>query len=351
MRAVVHLLGPSSGGIRRHVRYLAANPPSGYRTAGIVGPEDSAAYFDGFAFAAGRHRRAWRSFHPDILHAHGLSAGARAVSETILRNKNGRPGLVITVHTSMRQTLLSSVPGARFSMVQQGLWALGKAAIARADAVISVSREVAEQVPGSLVIPPALDLAVADPSSRQKTRKMLGTPSDRVVVLAVARLHPDKALETFVEAVARSDAEGWLAGDGPERARLEQLARGTGVRLLGQRDDVGSLLAAADIFALPAFAEAYGFAVLEAVAAGLPVVATRTGAIAETVGDAGLLVDPGDAVSFVEAVKRLVDSPELRNDLAQRSRKRVLPPAHELIGRLGEIYDRVCSSKTKPSLS
>jgi glycosyltransferase involved in cell wall biosynthesis len=161
------------------------------------------------------------------------------------------------------------------------------------------------------------------------------------VVLAVGRLHPDKQLDVFIRALEGSGAEGWIAGDGPERASLEAQTPGTGVRLLGHRSDVGNLLAAADVFALPAHAESYGFAVMEAVAAGLPVVATRTGAIEELVGDAGLLVDPDDARGFRSAVQKLVESQELRRDLAARARNRGLPSPAQLVARVGEVYDRV----------
>jgi glycosyltransferase involved in cell wall biosynthesis len=343
MRRVAHLLGTSSGGIRRHVHYLAAHPPAGYETAGIVGPEILSEYFRDFPFVPNNGPRPWGGLRPEVLHAHGLTAALAALRGTVRwRSLRPRPAVVVTVHTSMRQTLRSSLPGAQLRPVQKALWLLGRLIVHRADAVIAVSAEVAAQVRADDIIPPAIDLPRPASDARTTVRRQLGTPEDRVVVLAVARLHPDKALGVFIHALQGTGAEGWIAGEGPERENLEKLAVDSGVRLLGHRRDVASLLGAADIFALPALAESYGFAVLEAVAAGVPVVATATGSIPELVGDAGILVEPNDTEAFVMGVRRLIQSEELRSQLVIKARTRALPAPLESVVRLGEVYDRVC---------
>ncbi|HYN98236.1 MAG TPA: glycosyltransferase, partial [Actinomycetota bacterium] len=245
------------------------------------------------------------------------------------------------VHTSMQQTLRASARGAGSALAQKAMWRAARIGLRRASAVIAVSAGVRDELGFGEVVPPALDLPVADPGARQKVRNELGTPDDRAVVLAVGRLHRDKQLDVFIRAIDGSGAEGWIAGDGPERSTLEGLAEGTGVRLLGHRSDVGNLLAAADIFALPAHAESYGFAVMEGISAGLPVVATRTGAISELVGDAGILVDPDDAKGFQRAVRELVGSEELRAELARAAAEKGLPSPEELAARVGEVYSRV----------
>ncbi|HEX2054369.1 MAG TPA: glycosyltransferase family 4 protein [Actinomycetota bacterium] len=337
-RRVLHLLGPSSGGIRRHVRYLALNPPAGYETAGVSGPPGLAGYFDGVPFhPAGR--RPPPGSRADLLHAHGLTAAAKALRWTGLATKG--PPFAVTVHTSMRQTLRASFPGATTPAVQTGLWAAARTMLRRAAAVIAVSETVRDELGFGVVVAPAIDLPEAQPDARRRVRKELETPEERLVILAVGRLHRDKRLDTFVRALRDTDAEGWIAGEGPERAALESLAQGTGVRLLGHRSDIGDLLAAADVFALPAMAESYGFAVMEAVAAGLPVVATRTGAVPELVGDAGILVDPGNEEHFRAAVHSLTSSPELRKTLREAARGRALPSAGQLAARVGEVYDQV----------
>jgi glycosyltransferase involved in cell wall biosynthesis len=309
-------------------------------TAGVAGPEDLAGYFEKcnfFATSGGAFALADTT--ADLIHAHGLTAASQALRWT--RLGSGGPPVVVTVHSSMQQTLRASARGAGSALAQKAMWRAARLALRMAATVISVSEDVRGQIGFGDVVPPALDLPVAEAGARSKVRKELGTPEDRTVVLAVGRLHPDKQLDVFIRALTGSGAEGWIAGDGPERQTLAARAEGSGVRLLGHRADVGNLLAAADIFALPAHAESYGFAVMEAVAAGLPVVATRTGAIAELVGDAGLLVDPDDAEGFRNSVLKLVESEELRASLAAAARNRGLPSPAELVARVGEIYDRV----------
>lgn len=334
------------------VMHLALHPPPGYETAGVIGPRALKPFFKGVPFEALEGLRPWSGFAPDLVHAHGFTAAAHAVaSERLGRlagfgefsRRTGQAALpvVVTVHTAPAQTLRAGATGSRLRPVQRALWRGGRLFAERADALIAPSQEVAQGLKGAVVIPPAIDLPVAA-EKRSRVREILGTSSERVVVLAVARLHPDKALDAFIEAVAGTDAEGWIAGEGPERANLEQLAAGTRVRLLGERADVGSLLGAADLFALPAAGEAYGFAVMEALAAGLPVVATRTGAIPEIAGDAALLVDPLNRQGFIEATRRLILDADARRRLAERARLRPLPSASDLVRQVGQIYDKVC---------
>lgn len=345
-RRVLHVLGPSSGGIRRHVSLLATCPPGGYLTAGVAGPPDLAGYFKPLDFVPLGGPSPIKRTSPDLIHAHGLTAALHALSWT--RFGMQAPPVVVTVHTSMQQTLRSTSRGVRLPGAQAAIWWAARRGLKRAAAVIAVSQGVRDELGFGEVVPPALDLPEADPGARAAVRAELGTPQDRVVVLAVGRLHPDKNLDQFVESLRGTGAEGWIAGDGPERSFLEELARGSGVRLLGHRTDVGNLLQAADIFALPAHAESYGFAVLEAVSAGLPVVATRTGEIVRLVGDAGLVIPPGDFGAFREAVRRLIDSPDLRRELAGRAGARTPPSRRELVDQVGLVYNRLFSGLGSP---
>ena len=336
---VLHVLAASTGGIRRHVRYLALNPPEGFVTAGVMGPRAAEGYFEGIDFGPWKGRRPWSAVRPDLVHAHGLTAGMRVLRSTMLRPR--RPAVVVTVHTSARQTLRAGLPGSRLSVVQHALWSVARTLVGRADAVIAVSEDVRRHFGATDTVPPAIDLAETPVEPRSTVRSRLGVGEEATVVLAVGRLHRDKALEVFIESLRGTGARGFIAGEGPERPRLEKLAEGSGVELLGQRDDVPSLLAAADLFALPTAGESYGLAVLEAIHAGRPVVATRTGAIEEIVGDAGLLVPPADPEAFVQAVRRMIEDGELRRRLADAAADRALPSAQELTARIGKIYERV----------
>jgi glycosyltransferase involved in cell wall biosynthesis len=318
------VLGPSRGGIRRHVRYLAEHPPPGYETLGVWGPDDLRPYFERLPFHP--RRRFASAPRADVVHAHGFEAGIVALPPR-------RRPVVLTVHID---------PTTQGKTGRSRLFrALARVTAARADAVIAVSERTAESLRGATVVPPAVEPLAAARRSRTEVRAELGTTDDRIVVITVARLHPDKGLDLFIDGVSASGAEGWICGDGPLRSDLEARATGSSVRLLGYRDDIPDLLAAADMFALPSAGEAYGIAVAEAIAAGLPVVVSAAGAMPEIAGDAGVVVDPGDRTAFTDAVGRLVSDDRLRADLSARVRHRPPPDNDDLVARVGRVYDRV----------
>lgn len=153
-------------------------------------------------------------------------------------------------------------------------------------------------------------------------RATLATSPDALVLLALSRLHPKKGLDTLLRAaVAMPQAVVWLAGEGPLRQELEQLARSLGiaerVRFLGWRTDRGALLRAADICVLPSRYEPFGTVILEAWAAGTPLVACRSagpeGAVTDGVN--GLLTPIDDVAALTEAFKRVKSDDDLRRRL------------------------------------
>lgn len=142
-------------------------------------------------------------------------------------------------------------------------------------------------------------------------RAALDTPADVSLIVALGRLHKNKAFDVLIAALA--DLPGhwlWLAGVGPLETALRQQAEAVGVldriRFLGWRDDVGALLAAADIFVCPSRHEPLGNVVIEAWAHGVPVVACRAQGPSYLIKDQenGLLVPIDDAVSLVAGVRR-----------------------------------------------
>ena len=132
-------------------------------------------------------------------------------------------------------------------------------------------------------------------------------------VVAVSRLVPQKGLDVAVEAMAGIDATLVVLGEGPERERLEALARARGVRLLlpGRVGDVAGILRRADLLVHPARWEGFGLALLEAMLCGLPVVASRVSSIPEIVvdGQTGVLVPPDDARELAAALQRVLADP------------------------------------------
>jgi glycosyltransferase involved in cell wall biosynthesis len=151
-------------------------------------------------------------------------------------------------------------------------------------------------------------------------------------IVAVGRLQAPKDPVTLVRALAKLPGgrfEALLVGDGPDRpaveAELRRLELEGVVELAGEREDVAEILAGSDIFVLASRSEAFPLTVLEAMAAGLPVVAPRVGGLGELVveGETGLLVAPGDPAALASAIVRLVDDPELRARLGGAGRARV----------------------------
>lgn len=221
-------------------------------------------------------------------------------------------------------------------------WWLKRLAIARSAAVIANSRSGAAATARRTRTPEAKFEIVANgvdmPAAmtgveRDALRRELGVPAHRRLALFVGRLVPAKNLPCLLRALASlpADTRPWLAlaGEGPEREQVEQLASqlglGDGIRLLGERSDAVRLMQAADLLVLPSHFEGLSNALLEAMAAGCPVVASAVGGTPELVEDerTGLLFAGGDAGALATAIARLAD-PALRARLSRVAREHVL---------------------------
>jgi glycosyltransferase involved in cell wall biosynthesis/3-hydroxyisobutyrate dehydrogenase-like beta-hydroxyacid dehydrogenase len=168
-----------------------------------------------------------------------------------------------------------------------------------------------------------------------RLRTELGLAADAPVAGIVARLGSEKNHEMFLEVARRvrervPAAQFLIVGDGVERERLERLAAelnvADGVHFLGNRADVPELLALIDVFLLTSHIEASPVSILEALATGKPVVATRVGSVGESVPDGrvGYLVEPGDAAQMAEHVVELLQRPELARSLGAAGRRLVV---------------------------
>ncbi|MFM7296074.1 MAG: glycosyltransferase family 4 protein [Planctomycetota bacterium] len=181
--------------------------------------------------------------------------------------------------------------------------------------------------------------AAASPAARAQLRSSLGIAADEVVFTCVARFAPQKAHDVLLRAFAQaSKSEGGarlrllLVGDDPfgdGRVRAEALARELGVHgpalFAGIRRDVPELLAASDVFVMCSLWEGLGLVFLEAMATGLPVLATRVSAVPEVVaeGSTGLLVPPSDVEALAAGMLRLANDASLRSALGSAGRERV----------------------------
>lgn len=271
-----------------------------------------------------------RRRHVDVVHAHlayaaiwGTVAG-RLLGVPVLATLHAAPPSARTGSREwLRQRLLVSLLNrwARPITVSEALrewWSEAGLDVGRI-------RVVHNGVPGHEIA------AAVEATSRPEVRRRLGLPEGAAVVLTVAALRPGKGIGTAIEGFAevrkrRPDARFLVVGDGPLRADLER--RGTdvgGVRFLGYRSDVVPFLAAADLFVLASRDDAFPTAVLEAMAAGVPVVGSRSGGIPEIVdeGRTGLLVPPGEPAALGEAVAALLDDEVRRETMAAAARERV----------------------------
>lgn len=302
---------------------------------------------------AGLDRERWRPvlFHPDLpgaselaseASALGVTTRAIAAPATAAQGVASLPGLALAIRRERAAVFHAHQTwslSCRYGIVAAAL-ARVRARVASAQlfvemprlrgidlqhAVISrslhrhiaVSRHVAWRlhdrfdVPGEriAVIPNAVTLAPPAPrDAALRARVLLGQRAP--LVLTVARLDAQKGVAYLLDAAAEvPDAIFVIAGEGPERATLEARASALGiahrVRFLGHRRDVPPLLAIADLFVLPSLWEGLPLSVLEAMAAGVPVVATRIGGTDELVrdGETGTLAPPENGPALAEAIR------------------------------------------------
>jgi len=173
-------------------------------------------------------------------------------------------------------------------------------------------------------LPNFVDATPMPPASRAA----LDTAEDVPVVLALGRLHRNKAFDVLLRSLVRlPDVVLWLAGEGPERSRLEALISElhivSRVRWLGWRDDVGALMAACNAFACPSRVEPLGNVVIEAWAHGAPVVAAASVGPAALIGsgETGLLVPVEDDEALANSLRIALDNPALAARLREAGRK------------------------------
>lgn len=232
----------------------------------------------------------------------------------------------------------------------------------KAKAVVVVARYcadflVAQGVPAEkiTVIHNGISDFQPDEGARENIRREWGFGPEHVVIGVASRFDPVKGLEYLVGAFAGISAKYpaarlVLMGDGPARGALEAQASQRGIRervvFTGMRTDVPRCLAALDIFALPSLAESHSIGLLEAMRAGLPIVATDVGGNTESVrdGQEGLIVRPADAAGLAEALARMLGDNALRARLGTAAFQRFSAEFTEeaMLARTAQWLQRVC---------
>jgi glycosyltransferase involved in cell wall biosynthesis len=185
---------------------------------------------------------------------------------------------------------------------------------------------------------------------REAARRLLSLASEHLVIGCIGRLvtlkNQASALRVFARAAAsRPDLRLVLIGDGPLRKELEALSDRLGIAgrvcMPGERSDIRELLPALDLFVMPSLTEGHSIALLEAMAAGSPIIATRVGGNAEIVTSehSGLLVPPDDDDALLAAMLRMTDDRELRARVGAQARNWAL--AHVSVGAMADAYETV----------
>ena len=346
-RSVVHILGtaqPEGTGIARIVASLARGLAArdylihayflgtdGPLVAELEGAGVRAHVLDLRGWKA---RGAWRLWH--ALRGRGFS---------IVHQHAGGPGITRLARWSCNAPIVVHLHGR--VVEAQGLDP-SPIRVPGADAVIASSHSVAAQVIGATprVIyagVPVLNRALATQSRTDKRDAVIGSGS---------RLAPIKGISHLVRAFALLHAEFpkarlEIAGDGPDRSTIAELVTSLGlndhVTLLGWKFDFTSVLARWDIFALPSLEEGFGIAALEAMAAGLPVVASAVGGLPEIVqdGKTGWLVPPANPEKLAERLRALLLSPQNRMSMGNEGQARVRDHFSEerMVAEVAELYD------------
>jgi glycosyltransferase involved in cell wall biosynthesis len=380
LRAVLVLAG-TTGGIGAHVRSLAAGLSAHGVDVTVCGPAETDKLF-GFsgagarfhsveitptpgprtdAAAVGELRRAFA--RASLVHAHGLRAAL--LSDLALRTARAQETpLVVTSHSANLAT----------GMERRLLRMMERRVARGADLVLGASSDLVARARdlgatdarlGPVVAPP-LPPAVAE---REQTRRQLLAEKgrrgaakeaagkearDRPIVLAIGRLTPQKNFQLLLDA-----ASGWrggedhplllIAGVGAEEAALKARIKSERLpaRLLGYREDIPELLAAADVVVISSRWEARPLVAQEALRAGVPVVATAVGGLPELLGDAAVLVPPGDATALAAAVSSLLADPARRAELAAAGplQAETWPTEADTVAQVLSVYDELLSGR------
>lgn len=256
----------------------------------------------------------------DLIHVHLFPAQLWVA----LAAKLARPGAVLV--TTEHSTINSRRTKRGFRTMDRWMYGQYRRITCISEASADAMRQWAPATRSRLhVVHNGVDLARFRDSAAAEKREIVGT--DAPLIANVGRFEPPKNHACLLRAMTRvPDAHLVLIGDGPLRPDAERLARGLGisdrVHFLGRRPDVPRLLRMCDLYAQPSNSEGFGLAALEAMAAGVPVVASTVPGLASVVAGAGVLVPSGDDRRLGEEIASLLRCPERRAQLSAAGARR-----------------------------
>ena len=310
-----------------------------------------------------RLRALFQEQRPDIVHTHlfGASIVGRLAARMV-----GCP-VVSTIHDADYEPIVRRGNPGLTRAKQLSLQAADAATVLASRArIVAVSEYVAQSVRRRLGVRGSrvetihngvdVDLYRPDGARRHQLRVTLSLRPDTRVLICVGRMTPQKGQETLIRAMSELRVRApdaplhlLLVGDGAWRPAYESLARELGVEtaisFLGPRWDVVDLLRAADILVLPSIHEGFGLVLAEALASGVPVVASRIGPVPEIVrpGETGLLFEPMDSHGLTQAIATLLADPVRLEQMGRLGRDDALARfgLPQMVRHLESFYERV----------
>jgi glycosyltransferase involved in cell wall biosynthesis len=300
-----------------------------------------------------------RCKRPHIVHTNSTKAGFLG---RLAAKLAGVPVIVFTAHGFVLNEPMGILGRSLFTVIERIAGMLSDAiiAVSETDRLTAIQHGVVG--PGRIVtICNGLDiesLGSPSPSAIAQKRAELGLPDSHQAIGVVANFYVTKGLPYFLAAAARvkaafPEAKFALVGDGERRRELEALANelnlDSSILFLGQRNDVPELLPLFDVFVLPSVKEGLPFALLEAMAAARPIVASSVGGIPEAItnGETGLLVPPRDPEALARAIVTLLSDRNRAQQMGLAARERVL--AHFTLERMlketEQLYQQLLARK------
>jgi glycosyltransferase involved in cell wall biosynthesis len=315
------------------------------------------------ALSAWRLARIIRAVRPDIVHTHTAKAGAVGRVAALLAGR--RPVVVHTFHGHVLRGYFGRFGTLVFRAIETVLARV-------TDRLVAVSPEVRDELVGLGVAPASkfsvirlgieLEPRVAFDGDPREVRRRLGVDPDRFVVGWFGRMTAVKRTDDLLSMLASLRERGvdallLLVGDGDDRERLEQRAHDLGLArsclFLGYQEDVAAWYAVCDAVVLTSASEGTPVTIIEALAAGRPVVATGVGGVPDVVdeGETGFLVDPGDTAALAERLATLAGDPALGTRMGEEGRARVLEryAVERLVDDVDALYAELLAGASSPT--
>ncbi|WKV08817.1 glycosyltransferase family 4 protein [Thermoanaerobacterium sp. CMT5567-10] len=296
-----------------------------------------------------RIRNMIKDFKPEIVHFHG--AKASLVGRLACLGCNSK--VVMTVHNFPEYR--------RMNKIKKRLYlGMNKCLNKRTNAIITVSEALKKAIVDEENIDPekvnviynCVDLSTYQDNPFLDLRKEYNLESDTLLIGCISRLIPSKGVQDLIKALeilkGRVKVFAFVAGDGPYLNYLQDMAKEAkleNIQFLGYRNDIKDFLRNIDIFVLPSHSEGFGVSVAEAMALGVPVIATNVGGIPEIIknNEDGIIVNPESPNDLANAIEILATNADLRNKFSKKGREYIVNnfSKEKMLNKIDTLYENL----------